>query len=107
MLDAYTKTGWLRWLLGALGLLGTALEFEAIFIRDWSWTEQHFPSIFGYTTLVLVLFGAILLVCLPAALFHRRFRTAIWIVLQMCFTGGLLLTESFLLAILGGSVGGH
>ncbi len=107
MLDVYFKTSWLRWLLGALGVLGTSLEFEAIFIRDWSWTEQNFISIFGYTTLVLVLLGAILLVCLPTALYRRRYRTAFGIVLQMCFAGGMFLIESFLLAILGGSVGGH
>lgn len=107
MLQFYFKTAWLRYILGALGLTGTALEFEAIFVRSQPLLVEYFIPIFISTNLLLLILIAGVMICLPAALYYRRLRTVFYMLLQMCFAGILLLIGSFLLAVLGGSIGGH
>lgn len=107
MMSFYAKTVWLRWLIGVLCLLGSALGFEVVFLRlDERLLAYFFPVEFA-TLALLLLYGLWMLLVLPFAVYRRMFKTGVMAAFQLGFVISLLLLHSFTLAILGGSVGGH
>lgn len=107
MMFFYAKTGWLRWLLGILCFLGSAVVVEVVFLRlDDRLVAYFFPVEFA-TLALLVLYGLWMLIVLPFTVYRRQFKTAVWATLQLGYVIALLLVNSFTLAVLGGSVGGH